>query len=160
MARPQLPGLQSQPLGRPGREVLHEDIRLRRQALHDRASLAGLQVDGDRLLAPVEPDEVRAGAVDHVVVAAREIASVDPLHLDHPGAEVRQVPGRQRGGHGLFDRHDGDAVQREAHAGFSRVAIAIGLLRSTSASRGEASTTCRELCPAGLMTIRAVRWRR
>jgi hypothetical protein len=109
-ARPQLPGLQPQPLGRPGREVLHEDIRLRRQALHDRASLARLQVDGDRFLAPVEPDEMRARAVDHVVVATREIAPVDPLHLDHPGAEVRQVPGRQRSGHRLFDRHDGNAI--------------------------------------------------
>ena len=61
---------------------------------------------------------MRAGAVDHVVVAAREVAPVDPLHLDHPGAEVRQVPGRQRGGHGLFDGHDGDAVERQAHDAF------------------------------------------
>lgn len=80
---------------------------------------------------------MRAGAVDHVVVAAREIAPVDPLHLDHPGAEVRQVPGRQRGGHGLFDRHDGDAVQREAHARVSEASggVADGLVEDRQAER-------------------------
>ena len=48
---------------------------------------------------------MRTGAVHHVVVVAGEITPVDPLHLDHPRAEIRQVPRRQRGSHGLLDRH-------------------------------------------------------
>ncbi|GAA3307441.1 hypothetical protein GCM10020295_66310 [Streptomyces cinereospinus] len=54
---------------------------------------------------------MRGEAAGGGVVAAREVAAVDPLHLDHPGAEVGELPGGEGGGDGLFDGDDGDARQ-------------------------------------------------
>ena len=69
-----------------------------------------LDVGGERLFAPVEPDEVGALAMGEAVVGAGEIA-LGALDLDHPGAGVGE-PGRAVGrGHGLLHRHDQDAVQ-------------------------------------------------
>ena len=56
--------------------------------------------------------------VDDVVVAAREVASVESLDLDDAGTEIGQVPGGQRGGDGLLDGDDRDALQREHHDAF------------------------------------------
>lgn len=54
-----------------------------------------------------------AGAVHYVVVLAGEVAAVRSFHLDHPGAQIGQSAGGQRGGDCLFDGNDGDPVQRE-----------------------------------------------
>src|SRR5688500_12763306 len=97
--RSQILGGETETFGRAGCEVLHEDVGTSHEATDDTASLVRLEVDGDRLLAPVEPDEVRSGAVDDVVVPAGEVTAVDALHLDHPGAEVGEVAGRQRRRH-------------------------------------------------------------
>ena len=56
-----------------------------------------------------------AGAVHHVVVVAGEVAAAGSLHLDHPGAQIGQVPGRQRSRDGLLDGNDGDALERKRH---------------------------------------------
>ena len=111
----QFVGAETQTLDGPGREVLQEDVRAVDQAADDLAALRGLEVDGERFLAAVEPDEVRAGAVDDVVVAAREVAAVDAFHLDDAGPEVGEVAGGQRGSDGLLDRDDGDALEWKAH---------------------------------------------
>ena len=49
-----------------------------------------LQVEAGRLLAPVEPDEIGALAVDVGVIAPGEVA-LGPLDLDDPRACVRQA---------------------------------------------------------------------
>ena len=61
---------------------------------------------------------MRAGAVDHVVVAAGEVPSVDALDLDHPRAEVGEIAGGQRGSDSLLDGDDGDAVEWKTHDAF------------------------------------------
>lgn len=47
------------------------------------------------------------------VVTAGEVTAVRALDLDDPGAEVGELPGGERGGDGLLDGDDGDAVQGE-----------------------------------------------
>ena len=49
------------------------------------------------------------------VVAAGEVAAARPLDLDHPRAEVGQLAGRERGGHRLLNRDDGEATKGVAH---------------------------------------------
>ena len=106
--RTQFVGAKTQTFGGAGCEVLQEDVGAVDQAPHDATALLGLEVDGERLLAAVEPDEVRSGAVDDVVVAAGEVAAVDAFDLDHARAEVGEVAGGQRRGDGLLDGDDGD----------------------------------------------------
>ena len=110
--RLKLVGGQPHPGRGAGREVLHEHVGRRQQPQQHLASPWVLDVEGERLLAAVGPDEVRAQAVDAVVVAAGEVAGVGPLDLDHPGAEVGQLPGRVRRGDRLLERDDGRTTKR------------------------------------------------
>ena len=74
-----------------------------------------LEVQRDRFLAAVAPDEVRgetARSVDDVVVVAGEVTAVGVLHLDDAGAEVGEHAGAHRRGHRLLHRDDGDAGER------------------------------------------------
>ncbi|CAM5654179.1 hypothetical protein SGLAM104S_05681 [Streptomyces glaucescens] len=68
------------------------------------------------ILAAVAPHEVRGQAAGGGVVATREVTAVDPLDLDHPGAEVGELTGGERGRDGLFDGDDGDALQGQGDA--------------------------------------------
>jgi len=61
---------------------------------------------------------VRTRALHDVVVAARQVATLDPLHLDDPRAEVCEVAGGEWCRHGLLEGDDGDALQRKAHDRF------------------------------------------
>ena len=97
------------------REVLHEHVGALQQPEHRLDVARGLEVEGDALLGPVEPHEVARHPVHGLVVAAREVPGAGPLDLDHPRAEVGEVPGGQRGGHRLLASDDGDAVQGERH---------------------------------------------
>ena len=108
----QLVGAQPHPGRRAGREVLHEHVGRRHQPEQQLAPPWVLGVERERLLVAVDPDEVRAQAVDAVVVAAGEVAGVRPLDLDHPRAEVGELPGRVRRGDRLFERDDGDSTKR------------------------------------------------
>ena len=77
-----------------------------------------LEVQRDRFLAAVAPDEVRcetAWAVDDVVVVAGEVAAVGVLHLDHASAEVGQHARTHRRGDGLLHCDDGDAGEWRCH---------------------------------------------
>jgi hypothetical protein len=54
--------------------------------------------------------------------AAREVAARAVLHLDHPGAEVSQVAGADRGGDRLLDSHHENAGERP-HIFSSRLGV-------------------------------------
>ena len=73
-----------------------------------------LEVERDRLLAAVQPDEIAGEAVHIAVIAAREIA-LGPLDLDDPRAGIGQPRRAIGGGHRLLDAHHQQAVQRSAH---------------------------------------------
>src|SRR6185312_4802531 len=72
------------------------------------------EVERDRFLAAVEPDEMRAFAVHDVVVVAREVA-FGPLDLDDARAGVGQAAGALRRGDGLFDRDDEKSGKGKRH---------------------------------------------
>ncbi len=110
---PQLCGAEAEAGGGARRQVLHYHVGARREARQRLAAQGVLEVESHRLLVPVGPDEIGAHPVDHVVVAAGEVAAGAVLHLDDPGAEVAQVAGADRRGDGLLDRDDGDATQGE-----------------------------------------------
>ena len=113
MAGAELGGAEPQPLGRAGREVLHEDVGPGQQGGQRRLAVGAFHVELDRFLAPVQPDEVARLAEHGPVVAAGEVAGAGPLDLDDPGAEVGELPGGERRRDGLLQRDDRDPGQRE-----------------------------------------------
>ena len=58
---------------------------------------------------------MRAGAVDDMVVATREIAAVDALHLDDARPEIGEIAGGKRCGDRLLDRDDRHPLERKGH---------------------------------------------
>ena len=70
-------------LGRARGEVLDEDIGSREHGVQQLAVGVALDVRHERLLAAVEPREVRRLPLDHPVVPPRKVARL-ALHLDHP----------------------------------------------------------------------------
>ena len=86
-----------------GLQVLHEHVGLGHDRLEQALAVRPGEVGDDRLLAAVEPHEVRAQPVDERVVGAREIA-LGPLQLDHPRPGVGQLAARHRRGNGLVER--------------------------------------------------------
>src|SRR5690606_5445550 len=104
-------------LRRTDREVLDPDVRLRQQPVQQGGVGRVLDVDGERLLAPVQPDEIGAEAVDIVVVIPGEVA-VLPLQLDHARARVGEPAAEEGSGHGLLERDDENAVESTGHALF------------------------------------------
>jgi hypothetical protein len=63
-------------------EVLDQDIGIRQKVSQSIAAGRTRKIEHHRALAAVEPDEVAALAMNHIVVAAREIA-LRPLDLEH-----------------------------------------------------------------------------
>ena len=97
--------------GGAGRKVLHEHVGARDHALQQHCVLGVLDVERDRLLAAVEPDEIGAVAVHHMIVAAREIAFA-ALDLDHPRAGIGEARGAERRRDRLLERDDQQPFQR------------------------------------------------
>ena len=89
---------------RTGSEVADQHIGALEQAgEHVEVGRFG-QVQGRGLLAVVQPDEMGGHAPDHAVVVPGHVTGTGLLDLDHPGAEVGEVPGAQRGGDRLLAR--------------------------------------------------------
>ena len=74
-----------------------------------------VEIEHQRFLAAVEPDEIGALALRQRVVAAREIA-LRPLDLDDARAGVGEPARAHRRGDGLFERDDEEAFERKRHA--------------------------------------------
>src|ERR1700722_18312602 len=70
------------------------------------------QIEHDRFLAAIEPDEIAALAVHEVVVAAREIA-LRPLDLDDARAGIGEPATAHRRRDRLFERDDEKPGERE-----------------------------------------------
>src|SRR5260221_9002523 len=109
--------------GAPGgarREVLHEHIGARDDARQQRLICRILDVEGERLLASVEPEEIGALPMRDAVVAAREI-TLGPLDLDDPRAGIGEAGSAERRRYCLFGCDPQHALQcaakRLAHGG-------------------------------------------
>src|SRR6478672_8518137 len=96
-----------------GREILNEDVRALEQPLENGRAGRVLEIERQRLLRPIQPDEIAGESLDPGVVAAGEIAAVRPFDLDHPRPEIGELPGGERSGHRLLHRYDGDVFQRQ-----------------------------------------------
>ncbi len=99
---------------RAGFEVLHEHIGLGDHGFEQRLVVRLGEIEHHRLLAAIEPDEMRALAVHDEVVAAGEIA-LRPLDLDDARTGIGQPAGALRRRHGLFDGDDEEAFERKRH---------------------------------------------
>jgi hypothetical protein len=96
-------GFQPEPADRARRQVADEYVRPGDQRVERGPPVTGLQVERDRLLGPVEPDEPAGKSVTgRVVVVPGEVPAAGAFDLDDAGAEVGQVPGGERRGDGLL----------------------------------------------------------
>jgi len=102
---------ESETIGGSRREVLHEDIGAREQAREYVLRFGAFQIERQRFLRPVQPDEMARQPVHGGVVPAREVSVDRPLDLDDPRAEIGELPGGERYGDRLLHgdhRHPGE----------------------------------------------------
>src|SRR5438309_11539633 len=92
-------------------EVLYQDVCAGDQRLQARASVYGGEIDNDRVLAAIEPDEVAALALCRRVIAARKVA-FRTFHLDHMRAGIRQPRAAERRCNRLLDCDDDYSLKR------------------------------------------------
>ena len=71
-----------------------------------------LEVEGQAFLGTIGPDEMRGHATHALVIAAGEIAAARALDLDHPRAQISQLPRAERCGNGVLETDHGNAVER------------------------------------------------
>ena len=95
----------AEPGQRAGLEVLHEHVGARQQDAQQALVVVLGEVEHDRFLAAIEPHEIRALAVHHVVIEAGEVA-FRPLDLDDARTGIGQPAGAGRRRHRLLKRHD------------------------------------------------------
>ena len=81
---------------RAGLEILQQHVGAGDQRLELLAAALGGEIDGNRLLAAVEPDKIAALTLGGLVVTAGEIA-LGALDLDDGGAGIRQARAEQNG---------------------------------------------------------------
>ena len=107
-------------------KVLNDDVGgLDDEPPKDHLRLRMLDVERQAFLRAIGPDEMRRETVDALVVAAREIAHAGPLDLDHPRAEVRELPRCERRGDRVLERDDGNALQR-SHRNLLAIGVGSG----------------------------------
>ena len=116
MLCPQLVCAEAEASGRAGGQVLDEDVGPGHEAAQDLFGLVLPQVQGQRLLGAVEPDEVAGHALDRFVVTPGEVPYAGALDLDDPRAEVGELAGGEGGGDRLLEGDDRDPFQREIRA--------------------------------------------
>src|SRR5262249_29836769 len=97
-----------------GFKVLHKHIGLRQHGLEQRLVLGFAEIEHNRLLAAIEPDEIGAFAMDNMIVIAREIA-LGPFDLDHSRARIGKTASTLRRRHRLFYRNNEEPFERKRH---------------------------------------------
>jgi hypothetical protein len=95
-------------------QILDEHVGLGDHVRHQPMVILALQIEAHRFLAAVEPNEIRALALHHVIVAASEIA-LRTFDLDDAGARVRQTARAIGRGDRLLKRHHQKSVQIFGH---------------------------------------------
>ncbi len=110
----QLRHREAEPIDRAGRQILNEDISAADHLAENGAVMFLLQVEADRFLAAVEPDEIGALTMHQVVVLAGEIA-FGPFDLDDARAAVRELAGEIGGSNSLFYGNNQQSVEIRSH---------------------------------------------
>ncbi|MCD6054843.1 MAG: hypothetical protein K0Q96_2035 [Rubrobacteraceae bacterium] len=112
MLSPQLFCAEAEASGRARGEVLDEDVGSGHEAAQDLFGLLLSQIQGQRLLGAVEPDEVAGHAHDRFIVTPGEVPHAGALDLYDPRAEVGELAGGEGGGHGLLKGDDSYPFER------------------------------------------------
>jgi len=112
MVPPQTLQRKAELIHRAGLEVLQQDIRARDQLFKAGAAFGGGEVDHQRMLAAIEPDEITALSFRRRIVGPCEIA-FRPFHLDHVRAGIRQARRAEWCCNRLFDGDDFDSLKRQ-----------------------------------------------
>src|SRR5690606_31984417 len=133
-----------------GPEALQHHVRVAREAQEGLAARAGLEVEADRALAPVEREIERGAGAEVVVLVVRVvgrrpadvIARVRVLDLDHGrpgvGEEQRAEAAREQ----ARQVEEADAFERAAHAAAPAVSARVRPPRPSS-SRASATLATR-----------------
>ena len=100
--------VEAQPLHCARRQVLNKNVCLLQQLAQNLLATGRLQIQRNRLLRAVRPREVAAQTPRRRVIMPREITVARPLHLDHPRAQVGQMPRSQRRRNRLLQRNNGN----------------------------------------------------
>ena len=98
------------------RKVLQEHVGFAREIADDGLPFGRAQIDRDRLLAAIAGEVIRALAgaatLDERLEAARLVAAVGLLDLDHARAELGQDHARERAGEHARQVENGDVLKR------------------------------------------------
>ena len=97
----------------PGRKFSTRTSAERDQVGEERGAVVGLQVDGDALLVAVDPEVVRAPAVDKRRPVARVVAVIGILDLDHLSPHVAKEHRAERSGQHPRQIDDPEAAERQ-----------------------------------------------
>ena len=93
------------------RQILHEHVGAAEQAREHVSRLVALQIERQRFLPSIQPDEMTRQPAHRRVVRAGEVARAGALDFDHARAEIGQLTRRKRDGNRLLERDDNDAAQ-------------------------------------------------
>src|SRR5215208_7997924 len=97
-------------------EILDEDVGPSHEAMQDLFGLVLPQIQGQRLLGAVEPDEVAGHAHDRFVVTPGEVPYAGTLDLYNSRAEIGELAGGEGGGDRLLQGDDGHTFEGEVRA--------------------------------------------
>lgn len=112
---PQVGLPEPEPVGRPRREVLQEDVSRLGEAPDNGSALWLAKVHREVSLPCVHGHEASRESVHDAVPAADHIADPRALDLDDIGPQFRQDERAEGHGHRLFQSHHAQALQRTAH---------------------------------------------
>ena len=102
---------------RAGPQVLDQHVRALRELAENLFSFRGLEIQRQRPLVAVEPDEARRLAVEEGRCGANLIAAVGVLDLDHVGAQIGEDLPRPRPGQDARKLENADTGKRSGHGG-------------------------------------------
>ena len=94
------------------RKVLHQHVGAAYQLLEHGQCGGLLEVQRQAFLGAIDPDEMRGQTVYPLVIGTRKVANAGALDLDDARAQVSELAGTKRRGDGVFQRDDGNAVER------------------------------------------------
>jgi hypothetical protein len=92
---------------------VQEDVGARDQARQHIGRLRTLEIERERFLRPVDPDEVTGLTLDRTVVTAGKVTDARSLDLDDTCTEIGELPAGKRRRNCLLDRDDEQALKRQ-----------------------------------------------
>ena len=115
ITRPEMAGTRPETIRRARGKILDEDVRAIEQPRQDLRAFRSFEIQRQRFLRAIQPDEIARHPSDGRVVAASEVAAIGPLDFDDAGAQVGKVTRRQWRRDSLLERDDGGVGKGTIH---------------------------------------------